>query len=244
MKQRRTWAPYATSTSAPLPMAADTDALATDLQSAPSTTAAHQAGCVMMADASLMTCPGRMPATVMAANSTLSVTAVSVPAAFMPKLACTGLDSRWRTRMGRPTASAHHRLGDRPLHAGQPLSLPPVGLVLPVPGHVGVVLRSAVLVDAEHVPGSGRGAVTLHITFDDRTRPRRPLVRLLHMQRPVTAAVEPLPTLGMRALPPRLTVVAGGDVVQQRGVGRVRLRALGDVGRAHVGLVSRVNLGE
>ena len=60
----------------------------------------------MMGDASLMTCPWRMPATFMAANSTLNVTAVWVPAAFMPKLACTGLDSRWRTRMGRPTASA------------------------------------------------------------------------------------------------------------------------------------------
>ena len=86
--------------------------------------------------------------------------------------------------------------------------------------------------------------MTLHITPDDRTRPRRPLVRLPHMQRPVTAAVEPLPTLGMRALPPRLTVVPGGDVVQQRTLGRVRLRALGDVGRALVGLVSRVDVDE
>ena len=128
--------------------------------------------------------------------------------------------------------------------AGQPLSLPPVGIVLPLPGHVGVVPRCAVLVDAEHVPGSGRRAVTQHITPDDRTRPRRPLVRLRHMHRPGSAAVEPVPTLGMRALPPRLTIVAGGEVVQQRTLGRVRLRALGDVGRALVGLVSRVNLGE
>ena len=79
VKQRRTWAPYATSTSAPLPMAADTDAFTTGPQCAPSTTAAHQAGCVMMGDASLMTCPWRMLATFMAANSTVSVTAVSAP---------------------------------------------------------------------------------------------------------------------------------------------------------------------
>ena len=148
----------------------------------------------------------------MAANSTLNVTAVSVPAAFMPKLRVHGVgqqvedadgqadgvgDGRrlhLRVQLGddltrRPHDSApgevvvggcgvgqgvgesdgvvgrlgvladdasrlllsgeglhiplhttvllhlppHHRLGDRPLHAGQPLSLPPVGIVLPLP---------------------------------------------------------------------------------------------------------------